>query len=235
MYILYQHTNILNSKVYIGITKYSNPNKRWLNGKGYRKDSLFYKAIIKYGWDNFTHTIIQDNLSKECAMELEKNLIAKYKNLHISYNIGNGGEGTSSFSSETIAKLKAYTGIKSSMYGKKHSIQTRNKIAQANLGKKCTAETKQKIGDANRGQNNGMYGKEVSNLFKKQVSERFSKGVIQYSLDGVFIQEFKSATEAQQFLHLKVNHIGCCCKGDRKTCGGYIWKYKENNNNESNK
>lgn len=146
MYILYQHTNILNSKVYIGITKYSNPNKRWLNGKGYRKDSLFYKA--------------------------------------------------------------------------------RNKIAQANLGKKCTVETKQKIGDANRGQNNGMYGKDVSNLFKKQVSERFSKGVIQYSLDGVFIQEFKSATEAQQFLHLKINHIGCCCKGNRKTCGGYIWKYK---------
>ena len=48
---------------------------------------------------------------------------------------------------------------------KKHSIQARNKIAQANLGKKCTVETKQKIGDANRGQNNGMYGKDVSNLF----------------------------------------------------------------------
>ena len=58
MYILYQHTNILNSKVYIGITKYSNPNKRWLNGKGYRKDSLFYKAIIKYGWNNFTYYYI---------------------------------------------------------------------------------------------------------------------------------------------------------------------------------
>jgi hypothetical protein len=27
---------------------------------------------------------------------------------------------------------------------------------------------------------------------------------------------------------LKISHIHECCKGRRKTAGGYIWKYKEN-------
>lgn len=34
-YTVYKHTNIINKKVYIGITK-QNPIERWRNGEGYK-------------------------------------------------------------------------------------------------------------------------------------------------------------------------------------------------------
>ena len=52
-YCVYLHTSPTN-KYYVGITK-QNPLKRWANGRGYCKNKHFYKAILKYGWDNFQH------------------------------------------------------------------------------------------------------------------------------------------------------------------------------------
>ena len=49
----------------------------------------------------------------------------------------------------------------------------------------------------------------------------------QFTLDGDFIQEFDSTTEAAQALGLYNGaHITECCKGKRHKCAGYIWKYK---------
>lgn len=56
------------------------------------------------------------------------------------------------------------------------------------------------------------------------------KPVRQFSLDGVFIQEFVSATQATKLLpDLKLNrqNIQKVCNGERKTCGGFIWKFKD--------
>ena len=63
-YTVYKHTSP-SGKVYIGITK-RKPEYRWNKGKGYRKDQLlFYRAIKKYGWDNFTHEILYTGLSEK--------------------------------------------------------------------------------------------------------------------------------------------------------------------------
>ena len=107
-YIVYLHINKINRKIYVGITRYvDNPNRRWRNGNGYRRDSIIYKAINKYGWDNFNH-IIFCKTSKRTACLLERSLIKLYKKRKISYNIGLGGEGSESFSEETKEKLRSY-------------------------------------------------------------------------------------------------------------------------------
>ena len=58
---VYAHTNIINGKQYIGITAQDNPEKRWRNGNGYKK-GYFKNAIKKYGWDNFKHEILKDDI-----------------------------------------------------------------------------------------------------------------------------------------------------------------------------
>ena len=64
-YVVYKHTNKINKKVYIGITKNGDdPNKRWRNGMGYSYNQKFFTDILKYGWDNFTHEILEKDLNE---------------------------------------------------------------------------------------------------------------------------------------------------------------------------
>ena len=53
------------------------------------------------------------------------------------------------------------------------------------------------------------------------------KKVIQYDLEYVKIKEFDSITEAAKSINKGTSRISACCKGDRKTAYGYIWRYKE--------
>jgi len=41
---VYIHINKINNKKYVGITSEKDPNKRWKNGLGYKRQ-IFYKAI----------------------------------------------------------------------------------------------------------------------------------------------------------------------------------------------
>lgn len=96
-YYVYVHISP-NNKKYFGITK-QYPASRWRNGYGYASSPHFFNAILKYGWNNFQHIILADNLSKEWACKLEQDLIAKYQsnNPEHGYNICNGGDGTNGY------------------------------------------------------------------------------------------------------------------------------------------
>ena len=63
---------------------------------------------------------------------------------------------------------------------------------------------------------------------KKKIRENNpSKPVIQFSKDGIFIAEYPSIMEASRHTGCSNGNICDCCKGKRKSCRGYIWKYKE--------
>ena len=129
-YKVYMHT-APNGKVYIGITK-QKLKRRWQNGSGYNKNSHFKRAIKKYGWDNFKHELLFENLSEEEAKRKEIELIAFYKSndRKYGYNNSTGGESAS---------------------GKVLSEETKSKIRKANLGKKLPKETREKISKSNMG------------------------------------------------------------------------------------
>ena len=90
-FYVYRHTSP-NGMIYIGITK-QDPQKRWANGKGYSYNTHFNNAILKYGWENFTHEILYCGLTREEACQKEKELISYYKsnNRKFGYNITEGG------------------------------------------------------------------------------------------------------------------------------------------------
>lgn len=91
-YTVYKHT-CPNGKVYIGITM-QKPYKRWCGGMGYIKNQHFFRAILKYGWDNISHEILYEGLSEEQAYETEKRLIKEYRSNEFAYgyNQSSGGE-----------------------------------------------------------------------------------------------------------------------------------------------
>ncbi len=49
--------------------------------------------------------------------------------------------------------------------------------------------------------------------------------VLQYSIDGVFIKRYASSGEAERLNGIAQSKVGACCRGERKTAGGYVWKY----------
>lgn len=87
---VYIHTNKNNNKKYIGITCQI-PENRWgINGEHYSGQDKFYNAIKEYGWDNFTHEIIETNLDKSTALAREAQLIAAYNTVEEGYNSVSG-------------------------------------------------------------------------------------------------------------------------------------------------
>lgn len=95
--------------------------------------SHFYNAIQKYGWDNFSHSIIETVTNKDEAGEREKYWISYYNSTdpNYGYNLEDGGYKGQSFSPETRQKMSlARRGKNNPRYGKPVSQETRNKISQ---------------------------------------------------------------------------------------------------------
>lgn len=122
-YSVYIHTTP-NGKKYIGITT-QKPEDRWINGLGYKKNTHFYRAIKKYGWNNINHEILFVNLLESEATEIEKELIKKYKtmNPNYGYNSTSGGEIGKTLTEQAKIKISEnrkgiYSGEKHYCYGK---------------------------------------------------------------------------------------------------------------------
>ena len=88
-YLVYKHT-APNNKVYIGITCRTIEARSGHNGIHYKNSPHFYCAIQKYGWDNFTHEVLLDGLTKAEACEKEQYYIRLYQsnNPIFGYNHG---------------------------------------------------------------------------------------------------------------------------------------------------
>lgn len=169
-YCVYAHINRINSKIYIGVTKYGhNPNKRWKNGRGYLdknekgeyRQPHFAYAILKYGWDGFDHEIIASKLTKEEADKFEELLVEKLNltDSKFGYNIRNGGGSTGDLSNETKKKIgESRKGISFSeehrralsyaLKGIKQSEETVKKRVAKLSGKKRSEEVKVKLSES---------------------------------------------------------------------------------------
>lgn len=51
------------------------------------------------------------------------------------------------------------------------------------------------------------------------------KPVQQYTKEGEYITTYDSILEASAKTGANDRHISCVCRGKRKTCGGFVWKY----------
>ena len=163
-YLVYQITNLLNGKQYIGAHKTENKDDGYM-GSG----KVLKRAVKKYGLDNFRKDILFEATSAEEMFTKEKELVMLGPQ---SYNIKNGGYGGWDHLLErTDLKKKGYQKSKNAMTDpEKNSragkINVENKTGlfdprYAELksvwagntfrGKHHKPESKAKIGAANRG------------------------------------------------------------------------------------
>lgn len=92
MWMIYKHTNKINGKSYIGQTIKSIDERAGRDGKNYEGSNEFCSAIKEYGWDNFEHTILQENIAtQEEADTQERYWIKYYDTFKHGYNLTLGG------------------------------------------------------------------------------------------------------------------------------------------------
>lgn len=228
LFTVYIHT-APNGKKYVGITSKA-VNKRWRNGKGYREHHQhLWSAICLYGWDNFTHEIVERNLTLREASLLEIKLIEQYdtRNREFGYNNSIGGECGSRgirWSEDQKAKhSKALT-------GRVFSTEARANISKGLMGNKYTLgyhhtpEARLKMSKARKGNQYALGCKHTpENIERRAAAVR--KPVTQYTKDGVEIAQFTSATDATKITGCNSGHISSCCTGKRKTAGGFVWAF----------
>lgn len=134
-YCVYIHKNKINEKIYVGQTS-KDVWARWgLEGQQYcYSETKFSKAIAKYGFDNFEHTVVQSNLTKEEANNLEQQLIKQYDSFANGYNSTLGGDGGGflghKHSEESIKKMVHY-GEDNGMYGQKRPEYVKEAVRKA--------------------------------------------------------------------------------------------------------
>lgn len=211
-----------NNKKYIGITS-QKPKRRWRkNGEGYKDHLYFWRAIQKYGWDNFKHDILYVDLTKEEAEQKEVELIAYYNSndIDFGYNMSIGGESGSKGYKYTEEQRKRMSenrkGEKNGMYGKHHTEESIEKGRIKHLRENLSPDTIHKMSVAKK-------GKKRSNESIRKQAEAISNKVICIETYVVY----NGTKEAGRVNNIDPSCISKVCRGERKTAGGFHWRYGE--------
>lgn len=101
-----------------------------------------------------------------------------------------------------------------------------NNETGGNKNKVLHEDTKELMSSVRSGEQHAMFGKHHQDEAKDLIRDANRKEVQQWSRDGTeFIRTFRSIEEASQATGADGSHICKVCKGERKTSGGFHWKF----------
>lgn len=229
---IYCIENVITNKKYIGQS--INIEDRWYKHKyalrrGTHDNEHLQNAWNKYGEENFDFYIVETCKCEELN-DKEVYYINLYNTLNYNYGYNMQSGGQNSRPNEEVRK-KLSDSLKRT-YQENEELRKRSSINALNQW--ANPEIKKKI----MGENNGMYGKHHTDETRKKMREnRIKKPSPKRNTTPVLCIElnrvFKDAVTACKELGLKSTLTGsifAVCKGERKTCGGYHWKFLLENN-----
>lgn len=231
---IYTITNIVNNKIYVGSTvvKFSTRKSQHLSKlrNNTHANRYLQYSFNKYGEDTFKFEVLEE-CSKEFCLSQEQywiNMLNVCNRKH-GYNINP---------------------TSSNCAGRKLSDEHKNKIRIKNIGRKRSKESIEKMKKAKKGivfseiQRKNMslaqLGRKLSSeqLIKRsfEIKKRYrdnpeygliwKKPIYKLDKNNNVLKEYNSISEASQKENLNLNAISHCLTGRSKTCGGFIWKYK---------
>lgn len=195
-YCIYCHTNKINGMKYVGCT-HLNPLHRWQkDGNGYEKHTVFADDIEKYGWENFTHEILEYGIiGKNIAFEKEREYINRLNAIWPNgYNKEDGGIHGSTNPNKPHKEKRPKTGWH-------HTEETREKMRDA-IKNSETHSMEQRV---HHSKPVDMFSKDGEHL------NRFYGAAEASRQTGVDMGQICKVCKDQT--------------GRYKTAGGYIWKY----------
>jgi group I intron endonuclease len=202
---IYKITNP-NGKIYIGqSTDIQGRWKRNYYSLNCKEQIKLFNSLKKYGPENHIFEIIEECDFKHLDdKEIYWGTFYQVLNPKIGLNL-RLGDGNGSWGQEVKDKIsKARLGMK---FTNEHCIN----ISKSKIGYVYSKDRDSKIGNAQRG------------ISKPNTR----KPVLQYDLQGNFIKEWSSMSEALMFINNgKGDGVSGCCLGKQKTAYGFKWKYK---------
>lgn len=232
-YKIYKYTNLINGKIYIGQTCRSIKKRAGKDGIHYQGCAHFYRAIQKYGWNNFICEIIIDQLSQDEANYWEEYYITSLKSYdyNYGYNIAFGGLNKTMPDSSRLlisqkAKVRYLDPTQNPMYGKKHNETTKNIMSEKKLGDKNpfygkhhSIESKIKISQNNKGKTNNKKiwtyeERQEASLKFKEIAKSWSRKV--HCIEDNLI--FNTVTEAAQYYSISKGTLSGHLHGKQLSC-----------------
>lgn len=142
------------------------------------------------------------------------------------YNLVAGGNNRE-FTAELKEKFSLMnTGERNGMFGKKHSKETKAKIASKASGRIFTEETKNKMSESRKGSGNHRFGKEISENQKNvlEYANKLRKKQVLCHQNNIL---YKSIKDASRDLGLSDTGIANVCNGKFKKLKGLTFEFKE--------
>lgn len=201
MAYIYQITNDINEKIYIGKTESSIENrfKKHCNDAFRERNEKrpLYAAMRKYGIEHFHIKLIEETNDPE---EREKYWIEKLGSFKYGYNATIGGDGKRYADYDLIYSLYNQGNNYKQIHEITHYDDYTIKVALDNHG--VTPQER----DIRR----------IQTLYKPVAMVDIKTNKI--------LKIYPSITEAEKE-NGNTHHIADVCKGTRKSCKGYFWKY----------
>lgn len=201
MHIIYETTNLVNGKKYIGVHRVTGSNSYFGSG------IILKYAIKKYGKENFERDTLIIVATLDEALYYEGKLVTQevVDNPNF-YNIALGGNAV--------------------RLGKHHSNETKKKLREINLGYKHSAEAKKRM-RVTRKKNPMKFSAETRRLISE--SKLGAKHPLARSVICIeTLKEYSTLIGAALDVGLKgSSSILAVCKGKGHTAAGYHWKYKD--------
>lgn len=215
--------------MYIGISK--NIVKRWSqNGEQYKYSKVFYRAIKKYGWDNFEHIVLIKNISKEIACIIEIELIKKYRtqSKEYGYNLAHGGFGGCTVKGKDHHLSKnvyqySLNGEYIQEWDNAQRAAEKLNICVSDIHATCRNEKIKKAGDY-------MWSYKKFSFLEPYVREGINKeAILQLEHNFNIVTKYKNISYVNQSEYNRERVINCC---NRKsiTHNGYYWVYEKDYN-----
>lgn len=184
---IYQARLKKDGRVYIGQSVDCEDRRKAHKSSSKTEDTYFYRAIRKYGWENFEWSIIEE-CSREDLDTREMFWIKKKRSNKegFGFNSTEGGNGNKGYSLSAEAKEK----LSRLRLGTHLSEETKQKISAAEKGRVLSEESKRALSLKRQGKNNPFYGKHHSEETIRRIQQTL-KGRSSPMKGKVFSEETK--------------------------------------------